>query len=209
MGLVAVAGWGWTARGADLWEGALKEFDKKDQQKMPAPGGIVFTGSSSIRLWDLAKSFPDQSPVNRGFGGSQASDALAHVDRLVIRYQPRLVVFYSGDNDLALGKSPAKVHADYVALVDRIHAALPSCRVLVLSIKPSPARKGLADRQQATNTLLKEWADTRELVDFVDVGTVLLDANRQARAELFEEDGLHLNEKGYVLWSEIVAPHLK
>jgi len=91
------------------WEPDIRRFEDQDRKKPPAQGGIVFVGSSTIRRWDLAKSFPGLPAVNRGFGGSHMTDSLRYVDRIVTPYHPRVVVVYAGDNDLASGKSPQRV----------------------------------------------------------------------------------------------------
>ena len=86
------------------WEPQISAFEKQDAAKPTPPGGIVFTGSSTIRLWDLAKGFPDLAPLNRGFGGSHLADVRAYLPRLVLKHKPRLVVIRAGGNDLAAGK---------------------------------------------------------------------------------------------------------
>ena len=77
-----------------------RRFEAADKQTPPPKDAVLFVGSSSIRLWDLKKSFPDLVAINRGFGGSQMSDAARHARRLINVYKPRLIVLYEGDNDL-------------------------------------------------------------------------------------------------------------
>src|SRR5262245_24605263 len=97
----------------ERWEKDIAAIEQRDQEQKVTPGTTVFVGSSSIRLWDLKKSFPDRAAVNHGFGGSTIADAAHFVDRLVLKLKPKIVVFYSGDNDIAGGKSPEQVHADF------------------------------------------------------------------------------------------------
>ena len=125
------------------WDEAISRFEEADKAQPPAPGGIVFVGGSSIRLWDLKESFPDQTLINRGFGGSQLIDSVQYADRIINKYRPRLVVVYAGDNDLAAGKSAEQVRDDYRALVAKIHTALPETKIVFLAIKPSIARAKL------------------------------------------------------------------
>ena len=193
------------------FEGEIRKFEEADRAAAPKPGGIVFTGSSSIRLWTtLAADFPGFRTVNRGFGGSQIEDAIANVARLVIVHKPAQVVFYSGDNDVAAGKSPSTVAADYKRFVDAIHAQLPGTRVVIIAIKPSPARWALVDRIKETNTLVREIVarDSRRLA-FVDVFTPMLGADGKPRPELYVADGLHMTRAGYAIWKAAVAPVLK
>jgi hypothetical protein len=125
---------------ADRWAKEMAAFEQQDKASPPAPGGIVFVGSSSIRLWDLGRSFPGLPILNRGFGGSQIIDSVNHADLLVIKHKPRTVVFYAGDNDLAGGKTPGAVLADYQAFVAKVRSALPDARIVFIGIKPSIQR---------------------------------------------------------------------
>src|SRR5579883_3510875 len=119
------------------WKDELARFDASDRTNMPPKHEILFLGSSTIRFWTtLAKDFPGKQVINRGFGGSQIDEATALADRLVFPYEPRIIVFYSGDNDLAAGKSPERVFADFQEFVKTVHARLPDTVIDVLAIKP-------------------------------------------------------------------------
>lgn len=122
----------------------LTAFHQQDPANRRPPGGGVFVGSSSIRFWDLDASFPGRKYLNRGFGGSQIADSVAHLELLVLRHAPNTVVFYAGDNDIAFGKTPDRVAADFRTLARGIHARLPDARILFLAVKPSIARWALA-----------------------------------------------------------------
>jgi lysophospholipase L1-like esterase len=199
---------GWAAPPADRWEPTIREFEAQDRLAPPAPGGVVFVGSSSIRLWDLAKSFPGHRAVNRGFGGSQLADAVRYAERIVIPYAPRVVVLYAGDNDLAAGKNPEQVFDDFKQFVAKVHRALPKARIVYLGVKPSPSRWKLIDKVRATNRLIREFAAKDARLVFVDVETPMLGPDGKPRPELFRPDRLHLNDEGYRLWATLVAPHL-
>lgn len=191
------------------WEAAIAKFEEADKAQLPAPGGVVFVGGSSIRLWDLKESFPDQTLINRGFGGSQLIDSVHYADRIINKYRPRLVVVYAGDNDLAAGKSAEQVRDDYRALVAKIHAALPETKIVFLAIKPSIARAKLIETQKKTNQMIADDIARNPRLVFLDVGTPLLDADGKPRPELFVKDGLHLSKAGYEIWTGLVAPLLK
>ena len=193
------------------FEPEIKKFDDADRAAAPAPGGVVFTGSSSIRLWtSIGEDFPGVAALNRGFGGSEISDAIKYVDRVVLRYQPSQVVFYSGDNDLNGGKTPARVAADYKAFVNAIHAKLPQTRIVIMSIKPSLARWALVEKMRDTNRLVQEMVakDPKRLA-YVDVFTPMIGSDGRPRPELFVSDGLHMTRAGYAIWKEALAPVLK
>src|SRR5205823_1051376 len=176
----------------------------QDAEKPPPKNGIIFMGSSSIRFWDLKTSFPDLPAVNRGFGGSTIPDCTHFVARTVLKHEPRLVVFYAGDNDLAIGRSPEQVADDFKAFVRAVHEKLPKTRVAFISIKPSPTRQRLAEQQRRANALVEGFCKSDERLTYVDVVKPMLSAEGKPRWELFRADGLHLNDKGYELWALVV-----
>jgi lysophospholipase L1-like esterase len=191
------------------WEKEIAAFEVKDKGKAPPKNGIVFVGSSSIRLWDLKKSFQDVELINRGFGGSQIADSVHFADRLIVKYQPRLVIFYAGDNDIAAGKSPEQVSEDFKSLVKVIHKDLPKTKIVFIAIKPSPSRFALIEKQQKANTLIETYCKKDERLVYLDVVKPLLGDDGKPRRDLFQKDGLHLNAEGYKLWASILKPELK
>lgn len=189
------------------WEPDIQAFEAADQVAPPAPGGVVFVGSSSIRMWEtLEEDFPGIPVVNRGFGGSEMADALHFADRIVLPYQPRTVVVYAGDNDLWNGKSPQQVFQGFRALVQRIHHELPETPMAFIAVKPSIARWSMVDRVEQTNALVAAYAAAEPLVEFIDTATPMLGDDGTPRPELFLDDNLHLSAEGYRLWTSIVEP---
>jgi len=194
---------------ADRWEPAIQAFEAKDRKQAPAKGGIVFVGSSSIVLWDLAKSFPGMPVINRGFGGSQMADSVRYADRIVIPHQPRIVVLYAGDNDLAAGKTPQRVFEDYRKFVAKVHAALPKARIIAIAIKPSQARWKLIEKIREANRLIGDFSAQDARLAFVDMEKSMLGADGKPQPEFFRSDGLHLNAEGYRLWADRLRPYLR
>jgi lysophospholipase L1-like esterase len=195
----------------EKWKDAIDKFTQADAAKPPAPGGVVFVGSSSIVKWTtLEKDFPGENIIKRGFGGSQLDDSVFYVDRIVVPYKPRVVVLYAGDNDLAGGKTPEKVFSDFKEFVAKIHAALPQTRIVYIGIKPCPSRWKNRENIERTNALIAaECAKDAKRLRFVDVWQPMLDAKGQPRPELFVADMLHMNPDGYKIWRPLVAAQLK
>jgi lysophospholipase L1-like esterase len=194
----------------DKWAGDIDKFTAADAAQPPAAGGVVFVGSSSIRLWTtLAEDFPGVPVLNRGFGGSEMADSAFYAGRIVIPYQPRLVVVYAGENDINSGKTPETVLADFQAFRAKVHAALPATKIIYLSIKESPSRAKVRPQVQAANRLIAADCATDPRCTFVDVATPLLDAAGGYRPELFREDQLHMKPAGYAIWTRVLAPYLK
>lgn len=192
----------------DKWAAELAAFETQDRID-PAIGGIVFVGSSSIRLWDLRRSFPAATVLNRGFGGSEIADSVNHVDLLVTRHKPRVVVFYAGDNDLAAGKPPEAIAEGFRTFVAKVRAALPETRIAFIGIKPSVQRWSLIAQIRRANALVREYCDSDDRLGFVDVDGPMLGWDAKPRADLFIEDGLHLSPKGYALWTTLVQPFIE
>ncbi len=197
------------ARRFASWEPSIAAFERRDRERPPPENGIVFVGSSSIRLWDLPGSFPGLPVINRGFGGSQLADSVHFARRIVTRYRPRTVVLYAGDNDIAFGKAPEQVSADFRAFVGVVRRELPETKVIYLSIKPSIARWSLVGKMRRANALIEQFCRREPGLVYVDVATPLLDADGKPRRELFRADGLHLNANGYAVWAAVLRPYLK
>ena len=188
-------------------EADIQRFEAAARDAPPAPGGVVFTGSSSFRLWpELARDFAGVAVLNRAFGGSTLPEVIHYVPRIVAPYRPRMVVLYAGDNDIADGRSPAQVAADYRAFVALVRRELPRARVVFVSIKPSPSRWALVDRVREANRLVREEASRDPLQGFVDVFTPMLGPDGRPRPELFVADSLHMTPAGYAVWRERIAP---
>lgn len=196
--------------GADAqpWQAEIREFDAADRKKPPRPGSLVFVGSSTIRLWDLKQSFPGYETLNRGFGGSQMSDVVRYMDRIVIPYRPRAVVLYEGDNDIASGKKPEEVFLDFKKFAERLFEKLPVTQLVVISIKPSPARWEQYPQMQEANARIRAYCEQRARCHFVEIGPALLDATGQPNPKYYVEDRLHLNAEGYARCAKVLEPYL-
>lgn len=190
------------------WEKDVLAFEATDRERPPSPGGIVFVGSSSIRLWELAASFPDLEGLNRGFGGSQLADAVELAPRIVLPRRPRAVVLYAGDNDVAAGKSAEVVFSDFRAFVAAIRSSLPEARITFISIKPSLKRWALFPEMQRANELIRSFTALDPRLAFADVAALMLGPDGRPRPELYAEDGLHLSPEGYRLWTSVLRPLL-
>jgi lysophospholipase L1-like esterase len=190
------------------WESAIAEFEAVDLASPPPPGGIVFVGSSSIRLWDVEKYFPGLRIINRGFGGSQLSDAVRYAERIVIPYKPRIVVVYAGDNDIYAGMTSEQVAVQFEQFVRTVRAKLPDVRIVFIGLKPSLQRWAVVERMRLANELIRGFAGHDDNVAFVDVDHAMLGWDETPRPELFVEDGLHLTPHGYELWSTLLRPLL-
>jgi len=192
------------------WETAIQNFEKQDKAIPPPQEAVLFVGSSSIRKWTtLAEDFPGIRAINRGFGGSEYSDLIHFADRIIFPYLPKIIVVYSGDNDIANGKSPAEVFTDFKAFGRLVKKKLPQIQIVVIAIKPSLNRWQMVSRMRQTNQLIKNYCQRNSFLHFVDIDTPMIGDNGMPKADLFVKDGLHLNRKGYRLWTKMVSTVLK
>jgi len=187
------------------WESSIAAFEAADQKSPPPADPILFVGSSTIRMWNVQKFFPELTTLNRGFGGSAFADLLLFFERVVLPYKPRIAVVYSGDNDIASGKTPEQVAADYAAFHTKFRAAFPETPVIFLAIKPSIARWALYEKMKEANRLIAEQHKADAHFTALDLGPKMMGEDGKPRAELFIKDGLHLSEEGYRMWTERVA----
>jgi lysophospholipase L1-like esterase len=191
------------------WEKDIAALESKLADKPPPENSILFAGSSTIRRWDVAKSFPQMNVVNVGFGGSEIRDSTHFADRIILKHKPRLIVFYAGDNDINSKRTPEMVLADYQGFVHKVHQSSPKTRILFLGIKPSPKRATLFETQKKANSLIEAWCGKDERLIFMDTVSLMLDSEGKHRVDLFDKDDLHLSPKGYDVWTAKLKPLLK
>ena len=192
------------------WEEAIRAFEAADRVAPPPRGGIVFIGSSSIRMWTtLAKDFPGLPVINRGFGGSQLPEVTAFVSRIVVPYRPRMVVVYCGANDISEGRTAAQVVEDVRALVAAIRKDLPAARIAYISVAGNPARWAQVDTVRAVNRAVAAWIASDPRLAFIDVFTPMLGGDGMPRPDIFLPDRLHMNANGYAIWRAVIGPFLE
>ena len=188
------------------WEKRIQNFEAYAKKANFEPGRIVCVGSSSMAMWHrrIEKDLAPLHIIKRGFGGSNYNDALHYADRIITNYKPRAVLVYEGDNDIAQGVSPEHVAMACKTFVEHLRGKLPDVRVYVISVKPSIARQKMWADMQKANALMKQFCDTHDYLRFIDVGAVLCNEDGSIKDDIFIKDKLHLNDKGYDLWSATI-----
>ena len=183
--------------------GEIAAFAKKEPEK----GGIVFVGSSSIRLWSpLKKDFPGLPVVNRGFGGCVANDMIVHFDTLVGRHEPKLVVTYAGGNDIDKKLTVTESFTDYTDFLTLTHDRFPKARVILNSVKIAPSRGSQVPKVNELNDRLRAWCAGKDWIRYIDTSSYLADSSGHAIPAYFRADMLHLNAEGYSKWKAILEP---
>jgi hypothetical protein len=191
------------------WEKSIAAFERKDAEKPPAKGGVLFIGSSTIVRWKtLEQDFPESHPINRGFGGSEIVDSTHFAERIVFPYEPRMIFLRAGGNDIAAGKTPDQVFEDYKAFVAKVHAKLPKTVIAYISVCPVPSHWSKRDRFKALNKLIEKHAAGRPYLKYIETYDIVLGPDGTIRPELIAVDKGHLSDEGYKLLVERVRPFM-
>ncbi len=193
------------------YDGEIAAFHKKDNIAFPPKNAILFVGSSTFRKWTMMeKDFPTHAVINRGFGGSTFPDVIHFANEIILPYQPKQVLIYCGDNDLASSDSvtPAVVLRRFKELFAIIRTGLPDAQIAFVSIKPSPSRARLMPRIVKSNKLIKKFLRKKKNTKFINTYDAMLGSDGQPMPDIFIEDKLHMNAKGYAIWQKIIEPYL-
>lgn len=187
-------------------------FKKQDSISFPPKHAILFVGSSSFTKWkDLQEYFPGYTIINRGFGGSVLNDVIRYENDIIFPYQPKQIVIYCGENDVASSDTVSAVIVleRFKKLFTDIRRELPNATITFISFKPSPSRWQMKDRMITSNKLIKKYLKKKKNTSFVSVWNSMLDTDGQPIADIFIEDRLHMNAKGYAIWQKIIEPYLQ
>jgi lysophospholipase L1-like esterase len=183
------------------YEDDIKQLEKKRAELTSTPE-TLFYGSSSIRMWaSLNADFKDINPVNLGFGGSTLAACTWFFDRVMKGYQPKRLIIYAGDNDLADGRHPEEVFIFFQQLVVEAAKRFGPLPCYFISLKPSISRWKLVDQFRYTNKLIAaEIAQNHPDWHWIDIFNTMLKPDGQPDAANYLSDGLHPSEKGYLIW---------
>jgi lysophospholipase L1-like esterase len=194
------------------FQAEIDVFIKKDSIAMPAANSILFVGSSSFNYWkDISNYFPGYPIINRGFGGSSLTDIIHFNQETILKYKPKQIYIYCGENDIAASDtiSPQIVFERFKTLHSIIRTHLGNnIPVMYVSIKPSVARWSMEDKFVTANSLIRNFINKQKQTQFLDVHSAMLDTNGEVYKDIFIADKLHMNAKGYAIWQKIIAPTL-
>lgn len=189
----------------------IDHFKQQDAVAMPAKNQILFVGSSSFTKWtDVQDYFPKYKIINRGFGGSTLEDVIRYANDIILPYHAKQVVIYCGENDLASSDTVTAemVFARFKQLFNIIRKDAPKVAVAFVSLKPSPSRQHLWDKMQVANKQIKNFLATQKKAAFIDVYHKMFNKDGTVMQDIFIEDNLHMNAKGYAIWKKAIQPYL-
>ena len=187
----------------------IQEFKKRDSLNPPPKNAIVFVGSSSFRMWNnVQEMFPGYTLINRGFGGSSLPDVIRYANDIILPYQPKQVVIYCGENDIASDVSDVEVTERFKTLFNLLRKQMPGLPIVFVSMKPSPSREKYFQVIKQANQMIYNFLWQQSQVGYVDVFSRMLDADGKANRGLFLQDMLHMNQEGYKIWQDAIRPYL-
>jgi lysophospholipase L1-like esterase len=189
----------------------IQNFRKQDSVQPPPAHPILFVGSSSFTRWtDVQNYFPGYTILNRGFGGSTLADVLRYEEDVIFKYGPKQIVIYCGENDVASSDTiKAQTVIDrFQNLFSEIRAVYPNVPVVFVSLKPSPSRWHLREKAIAVNNSIENFLKNQKNAAFVSVWNAMLGPDGKPLHDLFVEDNLHMNAKGYAIWQKLLQPYL-
>ena len=188
----------------------MQRFERQDRLDPQVEGAIVLTGSSSIARWNdqAVAALAPLTVIPRGFGGSVMGDVLYHLERVALRYKPRAILIYEGDNDTSYGIPENKILGQLKEIIAKIHDQLPAARIYVMSVKPSVLRQNVWSNAQKVNWGYEAIAKNDPLVYYIDAASPFLKANGSVMTDIFVDDNLHLNDMGNLIWGSTIRAAL-
>ena len=193
----------------DTFIDEINEFKRLDKENFPEKGRILFTGSSSIRFWNsLEKDMKPLKVLNRGFGGAHISHVIHHFDDIVRPYSPKAIVFFCGTNDLTALKTPEETLNDFKKFLNLVKNEFGTIKVYMIGIKPSVDRLYLDEEERVFNNSVSFLAKEDPYLEYINVWDLMLNEDGTRMPDLYVEDGLHMNPKGYEIWTQLVRESL-
>jgi lysophospholipase L1-like esterase len=209
---VFLIGFSYVAARAQPFASEINDFKKQDSTKFPKKRSILFVGSSSFTKWtDVQDYFPGYRILNRGFGGSSLPDVIHYANDIIFPYKAKQIVIYCGENDLAASDtvSGELVFERFKTLFEMIRKNKRRKNIVFVSLKPSPSRAQLMNKDEIANNLIKDFIAKQKRAAFVDVYHKMLTPEGRPIPDIFLNDSLHMNAKGYVIWQKEIQPYLK
>jgi lysophospholipase L1-like esterase len=193
------------------YDDEIRKFELEDSISGIRKEAILFTGSSSIRLWKTLEA--DMAPLkvlNRGFGGSTLPEVTYYADRIILPYKPNIIVLYCGENDISNDQTTSEqVLQSFKEFHKYLRKNLPKTQLYYVSMKPSVSRWKYWQKVNEANLKIEAFIKKHKNYHYIDTATKMLDSDGMVFQDIFIADNLHMNEKGYAIWTEVIKPELE
>lgn len=214
VGASVLAGYGWLRR---LAPASVCSYGPHvtaiERARAGREGVVLLTGSSYFEFWHTSAA--DLAPldtVNVGIGGTRIGAQQRYFERLVVPFRPRALVIYAGSNDISgvpmFTRSASWTVPRVQEYIRNARRRLGGIPVFYVAITESPARVRVRDEIQQANRMLRNWAHESGEATFIDTAPVLLTPDGQIDGSLFDDDRLHLNERGYQRFARAIRTAL-
>lgn len=194
-----------------LWEADIRKFEYLDSTETYSEDAILFVGSSSIRLWTtLTQDMAPYPVIQRGYGGAKLSDLIVYAERIIYPHPGRAIVLFIA-NDISgtdMDKDPIDVVYLADLLIQIIRKEIKNIPVFYIATTPTPLRWKVWPQIKSANEMIGFVCENYENVYFINTAFAFLDDNNLPRSEFFRDDRLHLNDRGYQIWTEVIKKEL-
>lgn len=207
----AAAGWRWLV-GVTL-VALTAQLALAAPVEVPPPaevGGVLFAGASGIGHWKatLVADFMDYKVIAKTCQGGKLPALTANIHNF-FAYKPSLIFVQLGGNDLAAGRTPEQVCADFKTFAETTRAALPDTVIVFMGLVPTVKRWDQAEAHKKFNQLVKDYVATMQKMDYLEEWAPFLGPDGKPRADLFLQDGQHNNAEGYKIRVKLTRPYLE
>lgn len=188
----------------------IAAFLRADSASPPPRNAILFVGSSTFKRWTHVDDHMAPLPAfNRAFGGSRTHEVLYYMDNIVLPYEPRIIVYYCGSNDIAGGVNPEAVLRNFTAFCEKVKAKLPDTKVFFVSIAKAPSRITRWGAMDSANTMIGEYCRSTKNIAYIEINPILFDAEGKPKLELYLDDRLHFKDHVYLEVTAVIKPVLE
>ena len=167
---------------------------------------LLFIGDSLIEYFDWQERFPKHSVYNMGVAGETVEGLYSRLQVVYSHVDEAYAVFImTGINNLAMGDK--KFITAYRKIVKGLKKQYSSSRIFVQSLLPVLFPWLSNDEITDMNRKLTKMAE-EENVFYLDIYSLFLEQGGGVVKDYLLDDGVHVSEKGYLVWSGEVEKHL-
>ena len=176
-------------------------YNKHEKSKTKKPLLWLF-GDSLVAYGNWRILLPNWNTMSSGSPGEPAGDLLRRLPGKTCEEKPDVIIIMSGTNNLLLfGETSFQTTIEKI--VTTLKTNFPLARILLTSLLPYNIA-GIREPVSAINQTFMAIALKND-ISYFD----LFRSFDHSTKNLFESDGVHLNEAGYQVWAQQLATFLQ